>query len=161
MGLDMAGEPLFAVGPIVREVSALFDEYWNFDRALPLPAVVDAADEAALEELRAQLSAGAAEAAASRYGEVLTSVILETLEDEANLTWCPYELVYDSPDKADASRAAQAESIVGPLAAAIEAAREEVFVVSPYFVPRPDTSRGACALVARGKGGSTSTNSRR
>jgi putative cardiolipin synthase len=51
-------------------------------------------------------------------------------------TWAPYQVVYDSPDKARASTAKEADSIVDPLREAIRGAQVELLFLSPYFVPR-------------------------
>ena len=145
---------VFGVGSVVAEVSTMFDTYWNSDRALPLPAVVRPEEsydeEAAVAALRELLEGSLANAFATRYGEVLHSVILETLKEEANLTWCRYQLVYDSPDKTHAERAKDASSMIPLLASAIGSADEEVLIISPYFVPLRSARHGLRDLVASG-----------
>lgn len=146
--LDVRG-----VGPVVREVSDMFDSYWNHERSLPAPAVTGPAEdpEAEVRQLRDALGATTEGARDSRYGEALTSTILDaTTGERGALTWCPYELVYDSPDKSMASRPEGTDSILSPLRASIAAARTELLIVSPYFVLLKDAREQAGELIDRG-----------
>jgi len=81
----------------------------------------------------------------------LTSTILEvTTRSSDGLTWCPYELVADSPDKANYQKASEADSILTPLAEALDQAQEDVLIVSPYFVPLETGQAFLVDLVERG-----------
>lgn len=127
-----------AIGPIVQDVSDMFDTYWNHETALPAPAFLKELDdrEAGLDELRDRLEAANDEIRSSTYaGAVRERIYDYVAEDESIFSWAPYELVVDSPDKGIKSRAAEAESITTGLARSINGAESELIIVSPYFVP--------------------------
>ena len=132
--LDVLG-----VGPIVQDVSDMFDSYWNHRAAAPVPAFAKIPDDpaAVLEELRARLKASRQEAKDSPYAEALRRRVAYYFESEERVaTWAPYTLAVDSPDKSDKKRAAEVASITTPLKESILTAKSEVLIISPYFVPR-------------------------
>ena len=140
---------VMAVGPVVQEVSNMFDTYWNSRSALPIPAFAkmpkDPAEE--LKQLRERLARSREQIEATPYAEALTRDIRGYVEADASIyTWAPYELVYDSPAKADPSKAKEASSILTPLRAEIEGAEREIMFISPYFVPRKTGIRGFSGL---------------
>ncbi|HWM28616.1 MAG TPA: phospholipase D family protein [Woeseiaceae bacterium] len=132
---DVAG-----IGPVVQDVSTMFDLYWNHEAAVPVPGFADMPDDpaAALEDLRALIETRMAEARATQYGEALETDYLSymTRDNGIHLTWAPWELVYDSPDKYARPLASTEQSIVSSLSAAIDRASDGIVVISPYFVPR-------------------------
>ncbi len=143
-------------GPVVRDVSDMFDLYWNDRLAVPVPALVDAPDDPAGEEraFRARLAAKLEGVEAGPYGKALAATIVEVItRDETDgevLTWSGYELVYDSPAKAGTKRDENDEGIVSALRQAIEGAGEEFVLISPYFVPRKTGIEGFRRLRERG-----------
>ena len=129
---------VLAVGPIVGEVSSMFDLYWNYETALPIPAFIKPLEdpEAELDALRERLNAANAEIAESDYANAVRWQVYDYLAtDEELLDWSPYQLVYDTPDKGVKGRAAKEDLITAPLVESLAKAREEVIIVSPYFVP--------------------------
>ncbi|HSN51985.1 MAG TPA: phospholipase D family protein [Woeseiaceae bacterium] len=144
---------VMAVGPVVQEVSDMFDTYWNHETALPVPAFVKALDdpEAALNELRERLARSMEEIRDSKYAEAVRVNYLQYLEPGRNLLeWAPYELVVDSPDKGIKGRAKGADSIVTPLVESISSAQRELIIISPYFVPTKSGVEGLAGLEQRG-----------
>lgn len=146
--LDVLG-----VGPIVTEISAMFDEYWNHETAIPVPGFADMPDdpESLLPAVREALQQRRDEAADTVYGEALTSQILATIEKDKDMfTWAPFQMVVDSPDKGVKKRAEEAASITTPLVEALQSAEREIWVVSPYFVPRKTGVQGFSEVKNRG-----------
>ncbi len=132
--LDVVG-----VGPVVNDVSIMFDTYWNHERAAPLAAFVKMPDDPAaeLERVRKELEKNRQEITNTVYAEAVKDQILEYMDDkDVSFSWAPYTLVYDSPDKSIKSKAKEADSIVTPLRESLLAAENEMMVISPYFVPR-------------------------
>jgi putative cardiolipin synthase len=129
---------VLAVGPVVQDVSNMFDAYWNSTAALPVPAFAKMPDdpEAELVDLRERIDAGLESLKQTPYRDAVQSswekFVGTSLEE---FSWAPYELVYDSPDKADKQKAKEAASIVTPLRETIVGAKNELTIVSPYFVP--------------------------
>ena len=64
---------VLAIGPIVQEVSDMFDTYWNHETALPVPAFLKELDdpEGTLDELRARLEAANDEIRNTRYANAV------------------------------------------------------------------------------------------
>jgi putative cardiolipin synthase len=129
---------MVAVGPAVQDVSDMFDTYWNSTPALPVPAFAKMPDdpEAELAALRKRIDSATEDILKTPYRDAVKyswdQFIGTTLHE---FSWAPYEVVYDSPDKADKDKAKTAASIVTPLQKTLENATQEVTIISPYFVP--------------------------
>jgi putative cardiolipin synthase len=152
---------LLAVGPIVREISANFDVYWNSPLAYPVsalqgerlepegigPALVRARERAGDATALREAPPGNAPAGLARIGELLPLLI-----------WAEAELVYDPPMPEDAAGNAP-KATARALGAVVQAARREVLVESAYLIlgePQLDNVR---ALTARGVAVRALTNS--
>ena len=142
---------VLAAGPVVRELSRAFDEYWDSDFVYPIEtfahrdprpgnAIADDADpspvpDAPRTELRQRYSGTVRQLAEGRVGL-----------EEAGAT-----VVFDPLDKTAGSRDLSREGTVrGDLSLVIRSAREEVVVASPYFVPGQEGMAAIRALRARG-----------
>jgi len=145
------------VGPVVRDVSASFDRFWNSPAAWPVEVLdADAVTEAALGELRTKLADQARAGEQGRYAQALREDdgIRKLVAGEWQMQWSAnYRFVSDDPakvtmEKRDAARSAVGAAIV-PL---IRNAAQSLEVISPYFVPG---EQGSEALTARVKGGAS------
>ncbi|CAA6676812.1 MULTISPECIES: phospholipase D family protein [unclassified Lentimonas] len=138
--LDVAG-----VGPVVGEVSSMFDAYWNNRSAVPIAGFTEVAEDpdAALLVLRERIEESYQELLQSPYVEALAPKITEIFgADGHGFTWAPSRLVYDSPDKAQKRLAKESELILTSLAESIETAEDHLVLISPYFVPtKPGVAR--------------------
>jgi putative cardiolipin synthase len=155
--LDVMG-----IGPVVHDVSNMFDTYWNHETALPVPAFVQELDdpEAALNELRERLALSMDEIRDSKYAEAVRAKYLEYLQPgKRPFEWAPYELVVDSPDKGVKAKAEEAASITTPLVESIRSAEQELIIISPYFVPLKSGIEGLAGLEERGIEVTVITNS--
>ena len=132
--LDVMG-----IGPIVNDVSNMFDSYWNHERAAPIETFADMPDDPAaeLERVRAELEIARQKVTTSKYAAAVKDKVLEYVEtDTSPFVWAPYVLAVDSPDKAFKSKAETAASIKTPLRESLLSAKFEAIIISPYFVPR-------------------------
>ena len=155
--LDVVG-----IGPVAREVSMMFDSYWNHETALPLPAFADMpADPAAeLERLREYLASAENDIRESEYAEAVKASVLAYIDgDGSEYEWTEYQLVYDSPDKHARSSDGPAVSIRTPLVDALSGATQEVIIVTPYFVLRKESIEGLIELQESGVRVTVVTNS--
>jgi putative cardiolipin synthase len=146
--LDVMG-----IGPVVQDVSDMFDMYWNHATALPVPAFVKELEdpEGELDALRKRLADSMEGLGDSKYAAAVRVQSLKYLEPGNDLfEWAPYELVVDSPDKGIKAKAEEADSIVTPLVESIRSAEREIIIISPYFVPLKSGIRGLVALEERG-----------
>jgi putative cardiolipin synthase len=128
-----------SIGPVVQEVSQAFDRYWNSAVAVPVQALVDAPkDPRELAQIRQRFDARVAEAKQSQYRAAFDSSLAEALAfREEHLTWVPWTLVVDPPEKAQAGfEARRSEQLTGLLRPTADAAQSEFVLVSPYFVPQ-------------------------
>jgi len=146
---------VFAAGPIVRKLSATFDDYWKSTLAIPIRALAEEGDAGAeLEAYRQALndhrqdanSGGGAYARRTASGEPLAGLVSGRLP----LVWAHAQVVCDSPDK---KRVENGEMIgklmhreVADTAAAVQS---ELLIVSPYFIPGDDGMRLIKDLRAR------------
>jgi len=155
--LDVIG-----IGPIVNEVSTMFDEYWNHHSSLPVQAVAEPLENPAAElaRVRAALDRADDEIANSVYAKVVEERYYGYVHsDDSIFEWAPYELVYDSPDKSKKSKAAAAPSITTGLIKSLASAETEVVIISPYFVPRKSGIESISALQESGVDVTIITNS--
>jgi putative cardiolipin synthase len=127
------------IGPVVNDVSKMFDSYWNHVSAAPVPAFADMPDDPAeaLEQLRIRIEAKLDEIRDTPYADAVRAELMDFEKGGGSVfTWAPYVLAYDSPDKSIKDKAEEAESITTTLARAIRDGQKELIVISPYFVPQ-------------------------
>ena len=155
--LDVLG-----VGPVVQDVSTMFDTYWNHETALPVPAFASMPDDPAAElnRIRDGMDDWRAEVTRTVYGEALRQDIEKFMAtDNSVFDWAPYELVYDSPDKGIKKRSEEADSIRTSLAESLASATKQVVIISPYFVPRKTFTESLVQLKKSGVDVTIITNS--
>jgi putative cardiolipin synthase len=138
---QVADDDVFAAGPIVKDLSVTFDEYWNSAIAIPVealghgkPAQAALNDyRKALAEHRQQVKAdGTDYASRVATGEPLAGMI----SGRVPLVWAHAQLVYDSPEKKRVDK----DGMVGrlmhrPVFKAAAAVQSELLMVTPYFIP--------------------------
>ena len=118
-----------AAGPIVPELSASFDAFWNSKYAYPIASVATPVNAE-------PASATPLEAAASQNANRLAH---ELEAGEVQLAWVPATVLADGPAKiASESSPEEEETIANNLSALMRSAREELIVMSAYFVPGQD-----------------------
>jgi len=142
---QFADDDVFAAGPIVRQLSATFDEYWNSRLAIPAEALGrKQRTEAALADHREQAN----ERSAQPLQRVNTGGIdyitrIATGEPYAGmisgqlpLVWANAQVVCDSPDKKYVQNGGLGGRLmtqtVGDAAVAVQS---ELLMVTPFLVP--------------------------
>jgi phosphatidylserine/phosphatidylglycerophosphate/cardiolipin synthase-like enzyme len=162
---------VLAVGRVVRDMSASFDRYWNNELAYPMQSLVSASD---LERLRkapgATPAADASQLPArplpSMPAPTLTSTILPSVTATAvvgpepvpmdlrtiALIWAPAAVMVDKPgkigpgdDEVDAG-----DTLVDGLLQLMGEARQDVLIVSSYFVPGAPMMQAFARMRAKG-----------
>src|SRR6185436_9142146 len=138
---QFADDDVFAAGPLVKELSATFDEFWKSDMAIPVRALAEAtASDVALAAYRKVLADhheekkadGTDYASRVATGEPLAAMLSGRLP----LVWAQAQLIYDSPNKKEVSK----DGMVGrlmhrPVAAAVAAVQTELLMTTPYLIP--------------------------
>jgi cardiolipin synthase C len=153
---------VLCIGPVVQEVSSMFDTYWNHERAAAIGAFAKMPEDPAaeLEGMRVRLAQADEDILTTEYAAaVKTNMLNASQGDLTKFTWAPYTLAVDSPDKNIASKAAAADSITTPLRESLLSAEKEVQIISPYFVPGKDGVATLIALQERGVAITIITNS--
>jgi putative cardiolipin synthase len=138
---QFADDDVFAGGPIMRDVSAKFDEFWNSSLAIPAEALAHghSADKESSSAARHHSApapklktAGFDYQDKLAHGEPLAGV----LDGELSLVWADAQFIGDSPDKKKVVAGARSgELMYEPIAAAVTHVNTELLMVSPYFVP--------------------------
>jgi len=131
---------IMAVGPITKEVSDGFDQYWNHELAIPIRAFVSrepAAED--VQKARLILDQHREAMKATEYGRKLReSDLLKRLgAGDLPVVWARGEVLYDRPSRVNASGFTDPSNYMSPrLREIIEEAQSEALMISPYFVPR-------------------------
>lgn len=136
-----ADSDVFAVGPVVRELSDSFDEFWNDPLSIPYEALESGkTSHSSLREHRELTREDPAEVEADGIDWVKRvnsgAPFNRLMSGELPLVWAPAQLISDSPDKKrtnDGSR--RGELILPALKEASLAAQSELTIVTPYLVP--------------------------
>jgi len=152
------------VGPVVQEVSASFDDYWNSKHAVPVSRFDhEAPDPAQLGRL--------VEGARQFQQEALQSDYVAALSDEQRrsellakqpppLPVGSVSLLVDDPAKIGAGTTGiEASNVLGGLQDVMASASGELLIFSPYFVPRAEGARRLVEGVRRGIHTAVLTNS--
>lgn len=129
---------VFAAGPVVRDLSASFDAYWNNAVAIPVEALGGRPAAVALDDYREILQDHRRRIAGSDYarrlatGEPLKGMISGRLP----LVWAHAQAVYDSPQKARVENGEAPGRLLRKSVARVAAGvQSELLIVSPYVVP--------------------------
>lgn len=164
---------VLAAGRIVRDMSASFDRYWNDELAYPVERLVSKEDLDRLKKdgepapPRSQggggiiSSANAAPVALMAANTVLPNMTATAVAASDRpamdlktvpLLWAPSVLMVDKPgkigpgdDEVDAG-----DTLIDGLLALMQQAKEEVLIISPYFVPGEQMMNVFKELRARG-----------
>jgi cardiolipin synthase C len=144
------------IGPVVREASASFDRYWNSPASYPIETLdPEAVTDAALNRLREELRAHAAQAEQSRYAQALRTddAIKRMVEGEWPIQWSDnYRFVSDDPRKVTMNkRDAQTTHVGAALVPLVTGAQTRLSIISPYFVPGEEVTTRFGNMVADGR----------
>jgi len=134
-------DDVLVAGPIVKDLSATFDDYWNSAIAIPARALArDKASDGALNAYRKTLNEhrqkvnaeGIDYASRITTGEPLAGMISGKLP----LIWAHAQVVFDSPDKRRVENGTTPGMLMHrPVIDAVAAVQSELLLVTPYFIP--------------------------
>jgi putative cardiolipin synthase len=146
--LDVVG-----IGPVASDVSTMFDTFWNHSTALPVPAFANMPDDPAAElvKLRERIAEEREAIVHTPYADAVRATVARFLDtDMDDFEFAPYRLIYDTPDKGIKSEEGPELAITLPLRESLLAAKEEIIILSPYFVPRKSGIEFFSSLVEKG-----------
>ena len=151
---NFADLDLFAVGPVVQELSRSFDAYWNSESTVPIEAfAASRPSEAQVSQLDAALAQSVDQFRGTPYSQALRDAHfgLQLRQFEIPLAIAPAEAIYDDPAKPVLPGIEVAPSAIAPhLRPHVESAAREVILISPYFIPSERSVATLTGLVRRG-----------
>ncbi|HEY2686447.1 MAG TPA: phospholipase D family protein [Steroidobacteraceae bacterium] len=130
-----------AAGEIVPGLSASFDAFWNSKYAYPIAAVASSSDP---DESRSPVVENAVAADANWLDRELD-------RHKLDLDWVPATVLADRPAKiASDSDSGEEETIANNIRTLMSSAKQELCIISAYFVPGADGMELFHDLTARG-----------
>ena len=125
---------VLAVGPVVGELSGVFDRYWNSASTVPIATIVARAYGAA--DLDAILRRLRQEIAAADYpypiDQDLGELAAQSAELRDSLVWTTGRIVADDPEAIAAGKAA--DDVAAFIRGRVAELKEELLAEAPYFV---------------------------
>lgn len=127
---------VMAIGEVVDSVSKDFDRYWHSLSAYPIESLVSRPPQYTLDELHSAAKAVERLPGAADYVKAIRELpfVQKLLNDELPLIWARTQMISDSPNKA-LGLAEKEDLLITRLAEFGGQAEQELFLVSPYFVP--------------------------
>jgi putative cardiolipin synthase len=123
---------VLAVGPVVRDLSGVFDRFWNSPSTVPIAAIVDRVYGAA--DLDAILIRLREEIAATDYpypiDQDLDELAAQGAELRDNLVWAHGQVIADDPEAI--ARGKESDDVVEFIRGRVAQLKEELLVESPY-----------------------------
>jgi phosphatidylserine/phosphatidylglycerophosphate/cardiolipin synthase-like enzyme len=130
-----------AAGEIVPELSATFDAFWNSRYAYPIASVAspDRSDAATPPPVETATVANA-----NWLGDELDEGMLQ-------LMWVPATVLADKPAKLAGDASLEEElTVANDIGALMRSAKQELLIISPYFVPGMDGMAMLRQLISQG-----------
>jgi putative cardiolipin synthase len=130
---------IMAIGPITREISTAFDDYWNCVLSIPIKALLKhQPSDAETEGFRRFLAENRKSVQSSEYAQKLKEANLTKWVEAGHLhyVWAEGEVLYDDPLKVIRPDDSSPKVLMGhKLKSIIEEAQSEVLIITPYFIP--------------------------
>jgi putative cardiolipin synthase len=138
---------VLASGPVAAELATVFDRYWNSVHAYAVEGLVgDGFDRPSGRDRCDETIAASADAAAPEVSAAAgTGLADELAAGRVRLHFAKARVLADAPDKVDQDAGSAEGLVTSSVLELIGAARSQVLIASPYFVP------GAEGLEAIGK----------
>jgi putative cardiolipin synthase len=142
---QFADDDVFAAGPIARQLSATFDEYWNSPLSIPVEALgrlkKAASSMAAQRERSRWHPAALVEPAAAGGSDYVTRIATgepyaSLISGQLPLVWASARVLCDSPNKKDVvAGVSEGRLMMTDVRKMIAATEGEFLMITPYFVP--------------------------
>lgn len=151
---EFADLDAMCIGPIVNDVSRMFDKYWNSKFTVPVSAylnnkkitddelksVTDSFDKAIYKDRK------------NPYFKAIqdTPILNKIQTKNLKFYWGEADLLYDDPGKVEAKLVTSETHLAPNLSKYIEKTTQEITIVSPYFVPNDELVDYLGSQVKRG-----------
>ncbi|MGB5629766.1 MAG: phospholipase D family protein [Woeseiaceae bacterium] len=138
--LDTSGEfidfDMLVMGPIIGDISASFDEYWNHELAVPMHALYDRSDSEKMAEVKQEVSAKMEAQRDSVYARAVHTNLVHDLRAQ---TIIPHiadaKIIVDSPQKLEEKPTDENKIVMTELRKVFKDAEEEIIIFTPYYIP--------------------------
>ena len=138
--MDFADLDVIGAGPVARKVSASFDQYWNSPLSYPISKLSkELPTEEDYRKGKERLASYVATQSDSAYvDQLLNSQLADNIRKKnVNYYWGPSNVYADPPEKLTEDTGDRAYMMTVDLKPYMAAAKKELLIVSPYFVPGP------------------------
>jgi cardiolipin synthase C len=159
--VDFGDMDVLTAGPIVNDISAAFDLYWNAPMVYPIAALTGKRHEVgSLDSARTQLAAFVESQRDSPYvkGAGAQAAALAAARTD-DLFWGQAHVLFDDPAKVTRSPDDATGRLFPQFAKLGIEAKSEMLIVSPYFIPGDVGVAHLIGLVKRGVRVTVLTNS--
>ena len=151
-GVGFADLDVVVVGAAVRDVSNVFDLYWNSASAYPAANVISMRGAKSDAELNAVFSATSTDPRSTSYVRAVRDAVpIGALLDSAHrFEWIDTHVVHDDPSKTIEPTTHLQALLFPELLKRLGRPRSTLDIVSPYFVPGPSGTQALAALARDG-----------
>jgi len=142
---------VLALGPVVDEVSAGFDIFWNSDLSVPMEAFRIKVNPQDLDEWREYIDTQRAMGEQGIYSQAINSSLLRDIK-EGKRTPLPamVTMVTDTPEKLENTIGdVELATIARETGRRFRAAKSEIIIFTPYFIPQESGTELLEKLLAR------------
>jgi len=125
------------IGPVVKEVSGSFDEYWNSELSYPISTLKRELTGKTLDELRPEWKTLMEEEKDSDYVVALknSDLVARIKAGTLKYNWGKAILIADKPEKISDTVLAEENYLVPRLVKYLQKTQKELVILSAYFVP--------------------------
>ena len=152
--LAFADLDVMAIGPVAKEVSSVFDRYWNSELAYPASVLHkgEPPTPEKIEELREKLNEFVTDQIDGEYLRALRNSELaeKVRKNRVEFRWGDAEVVFDQPEKLLHDFSKTEYHLSPMLRPYLEGLNKELILFSPYFVPGKSGTTFLTQLSQRG-----------
>ena len=143
---------VLAIGPVVKDIGAGFDKFWNSELAVPIAAFEVKYDPADLDLARDYIREKAAEGEHGIYSQAVNSTLLRDIrEGRVEPVVAQAEMVTDSPDKLlNEVGNRELATLAIEIGQRLRAAEREILIITPYFIPKDSGVELIESILAKG-----------
>ncbi|MDH4047246.1 MAG: phospholipase D family protein [Gammaproteobacteria bacterium] len=138
--LDTTGEfvdfDMLGAGPVVKDISASFDIYWNHELAVPLEVLYGRRDVEKLAARRSKVEAAMQDSGETIYGKAIhTELMQEIFGGDVDPYFAEARTIFDDPQKLLEKVSPDHQIVATAIADVLSNAEEEIIIYTPYFIP--------------------------
>lgn len=144
---------VITIGPVVQEVSGAFDSYWNSELAYPVSVLIDEKPtQSQIDEATKELDDYIATQHRSEYVQALrdSNLVRNLRSNSVELEWGDADIVFDQPEKVLHDFEDDQYHLAPQLKPYLDAIKNELLIISPYFVPGESGTIFLTQLVEKG-----------